>query len=128
MTPIKFASTNTVWAKDQPEYLPLPAHNGADGVVTTCWKLNLRDRLKMLFTGRLWLQQLAFGNPLQPQKPSADRPTLVDQGVQAGRSQVTSSCRRPPSSPCGSSAGRAGGAGCISKDHRRRHGWSPLYC
>ena len=78
MTPIKFEGHNITWAKDQPPYLPLPAHTGIDGRTTTCWHLTLRERLKMLFTGRLWLQQLNFGGPLQPQKPTADRPTLQE--------------------------------------------------
>lgn len=80
MTPIAFEGQNVVYAKDQPEYLPLPAHQGIDGRVTTCWTLTLRERLKLLFTGRLWFQQLAFGHPLQPQLPSADRPILQEQG------------------------------------------------
>lgn len=76
MKPIKFDGCNVVYAKDQPEYLPLPAHN--DGItVTTCWNLTWRDRLKMLFIGRMWLQQMNFGAALQPQRPSADRPHLV---------------------------------------------------
>lgn len=79
MTPVKFDGHNTVWAKDQPPYLPLPAHNGCDGKVTTCWRLTWRERLKLLVTGRLWLQQLAFGNPLQPQRASADRPILQEE-------------------------------------------------
>lgn len=80
MTPTTFYGQNTTYAKDQPEYLPLPAHQGCDGVVTSCWQLTMRERLKMLFTGRLWLQQLSFGQPLQPQKPSADRPMLYEAG------------------------------------------------
>lgn len=38
MTPIEFPEHNVVFAKDQPEYLPLPAHksNGVTGEVTSC--------------------------------------------------------------------------------------------
>lgn len=79
MKPIEFQGHNKVFAKDQPPYLPLPVHaSDYDGAVTSCWSLSMRERLKMLFTGRLWLQQLAFGKPLQPQKPSADRPILQE--------------------------------------------------
>lgn len=79
MTPTQFTGSNITFAKDQPEYLPLPAHvSDYNGIVTSCWQLSLRERLKMLWTGRLWLQQMAFGKPLQPQKPSADRPTLYE--------------------------------------------------
>lgn len=81
MTPIQFPGSNVTFAKDQPEYLPLPAHvSNHDGRVTSCWKLTARERIKALFTGRLWLQQLAFGQPLQPQRPSVDRPILQEQG------------------------------------------------
>lgn len=80
MKPIRFDGSTVVYAKDQVEYLVLPAHNGADGVVTSCYQLTPRERLKLLFTGRLWVQQLAFGKPLQPQRPSADRPILHEVG------------------------------------------------
>lgn len=78
MKPVEFEGRNTVWAKDQPPYLPLPAHNGVDGIVTTCWHLTIGERLRMLWSGRLWLQQMAFGNPLQPQRPSVERPEMVE--------------------------------------------------
>ena len=80
MIPASFSGSNVVYAKNQPQYLPLPAHNGIDGRVTTCWTLTLRERVKVLLTGRMWLQQLAFGAPLQPQRPSADRPILQEAG------------------------------------------------
>lgn len=73
MTPIKFPQHNRVWAEDQPEYLPLPAHTGPQ-VTTTCWRLSWLERVRVALTGRLWLQQLNFGQPLQPQKPSAECP------------------------------------------------------
>lgn len=74
MRPITFAEQNTTYAKDQPQYLPLPAHKDEMGVVTTCWALSWRDRIKLLFTGRLWLQQMTFDEPLQPQLPHLENP------------------------------------------------------
>lgn len=65
MTPIKFTGHNVVLAEDQPEYLPLPAIV-YDDRTTTCWQLTYIDRLILLFTGKLWLSQLNFGQPLQP--------------------------------------------------------------
>jgi hypothetical protein len=77
MTPAKFPETNTTFAKDQPQYRQLPAHRGGvQGCVTTCWALTWRERLRVLWTGRLWLQQLTFGNRLQPQLPSVRKPLL----------------------------------------------------
>ncbi len=42
-------------------------------------ELSWRERLKLLLTGNLYLQQLAFHRPLQPQLPSVDKPELVRQ-------------------------------------------------
>lgn len=77
MTPVLFPESNVTYAKDQPQYLPLPAHvHPADtnGTVTTCWRLTLRERVRALLTGRLWMMQWTFGEPLQPQRPSVDKP------------------------------------------------------
>jgi hypothetical protein len=74
MTPTKFPEQNCWFAKNQPPYLPLPAYAGPDGEVISCWKTTLRERIKFLFDGRLWLRQLTFGAPLQPQSPSFDTP------------------------------------------------------
>lgn len=76
MKPLTFPQQTQVFAKDQPEYLPLPAHVNAtpDGTVTTLWGLTWRERFKVLLTGRLWLQQLAFHSRLQPQLPTVDSP------------------------------------------------------
>ncbi len=67
-----------VLAKDQPEYLPLPVAviNYSDGVVSLIsrYRLSLFERLRILFTGSLWLEQLTFGNPLQPQRPTVYEP------------------------------------------------------
>ena len=76
MTPIGFPEQNAVLAKDQPQYLPLPVHRELTlpGTVISCWRLTLRERLQVLFTGRLWLSQLTYGSPLQPQRPSIENP------------------------------------------------------
>ena len=62
----------TVLAKDQPEYIPLPvAHvQYSDGVrsMISCYRLTWRERLRILFSGKVWWEQLTFGRPLQPQK------------------------------------------------------------
>jgi hypothetical protein len=66
---IEFPEQTVVIAKDQPEYLPMPAHyNKEAGIVTCLWKLTLRERIKLLFTGKLWHQISTFGMALQPQR------------------------------------------------------------
>ena len=65
-----------VFAKDQPEYAPLPAirDSGQEGVVTTRWHLSWRERLQVLLHGNLWLQLLTFHQPLQPVALTTKRP------------------------------------------------------
>lgn len=76
MKPIEFPEQTIVWAKDQPPYLPLPAYTDAKETIS-CWRLSWAERLRVLFTGRLWLRQQNFGEPLQPQAPTTVRPFLV---------------------------------------------------
>lgn len=61
-----------ILAKDQPEYLPLPVAviHYQDGVTSmiSSYELTWRERLRILFTGRVWWEQLTFGRQLQPQK------------------------------------------------------------
>lgn len=74
MEAIYFEDCNTVYAKDQPEYLPLHVHKARDGRVTSCWKLSFFERLKVLLKGAIYLQTLTFNSPLQPLKMSIDNP------------------------------------------------------
>ena len=71
---IKFKECNTTYAKDQPEYLPLPALKMDDGEIVTCWRLSLVERLKILWTGNMWLNVLTFNEPLQPLRMSVNKP------------------------------------------------------
>lgn len=73
MKPIFFKGHNTVIGKDQPEYLPLPAHYNEEGDVRTVWKFSIRERLKILFGGKIELTQMTFLNPLQPIRASVVR-------------------------------------------------------
>jgi hypothetical protein len=75
--PVEFPEQTVVFAKDQPEYLPLPAHcyrNDPQGRVVFCWSLSWRERFRILFTGRLWQQVLTFNRALQPQLLSVEKP------------------------------------------------------
>ena len=69
MKPIEFKEQNVVYAKDQPEYMPLPAHKVKDsprGEVISCWNLSLIERLRILFTGKIWVCLLSFNKALTP--------------------------------------------------------------
>lgn len=79
MNLIQFPEQNVIIAKDQPQYLPLPAHRRKDdpeGCLTCCWALSWRERLIVLLTGRVWHQVLTFGKSLQPQLLLASKPDL----------------------------------------------------
>ena len=70
-----------VIAKDQPEYLPLPAHRFAgdpQGRIAFCWQLTWRERLGVLLGGKLWHQVLTFNQPLQPQLLSVEKPNMPE--------------------------------------------------
>ena len=73
MKPISFPEQTVVLAKDQPQYLPLPAYMNERETVSL-WKLSWRERVHIFFTGRLWLRQMNFQRPLQPQRPTLECP------------------------------------------------------
>ena len=75
MKPVNFKYQNTVFAKDQPEYLPLPSLKleGEKGNVISCWKLSFIERLRILFLGRIWLDLMSFNKPLTPSFLSTNR-------------------------------------------------------
>lgn len=84
MKPIPFPESNTVYSKDQlihegypegPKFIPLPAYTNSDETIT-CWQLTWTERLRVLWTGRLWWRQLNWGKPLQAQNPSVTKPFI----------------------------------------------------
>ena len=77
MKPIKFKGCNTVYARNQPEYLPLVAHKTTDGEVTSCWKLSFFERLQIIITGRIYIQVLTFNEKLQPVRVVVAKPKEV---------------------------------------------------
>lgn len=78
MQPIKFKGHNIVFGENQPQYKPLPAFIDNDGNVVTCWKLTFYERLKILFSGRFYLQTLTFKSPIQPMLPMVENPLKFD--------------------------------------------------
>ena len=76
MKPIYFKEHNKVYAKNHPQYLPLPVYedNEQGGRVFHCWQLTLKERLILIFTGKLWINILNFKKPLQPILPMIRNP------------------------------------------------------
>lgn len=76
MKVIKFKEQTIVYAKDQPQYLPLPVYQckNDEGTIICCWQLTFKERLKLLFTGKIWHSVMTFYKPLQPQLLMVDKP------------------------------------------------------
>lgn len=76
MKPIYFKEYNKVYATNQKPYLPLPVYEDVvqGGRTFHCWKLTFKERFKILFTGKLWINILNFGRKLQPIKPMINNP------------------------------------------------------
>ncbi len=70
MYPVSFKQQNCVYAKDQPDYIPLPAHKTKSGIVTSCWTFSFWERVRILFGANIYWSQLTFNQALQPQRPS----------------------------------------------------------
>ena len=69
----------TVYAKDQPEYQPLPVFKIDDGTVLSRWKLSWRERLRALFQGDVYLFVCTFNAPLQPVMLQVERPQTAEE-------------------------------------------------
>lgn len=65
---VDFPQANVKFAEHQDDYITLPAYREDDdtGLVISCWRLSWWQRVVVLFTGKLWHQQLTYGEPLQP--------------------------------------------------------------
>jgi hypothetical protein len=75
MKPIKFKYANKVYGEKQPEYQPLHVLklDNPLGEVISCWKLTRWERIKVLFTGKVWLSLMTFNKPLLPSYLSVNR-------------------------------------------------------
>lgn len=73
MKPVSFPYANATFAKDQPEYMPLPAYTDGKQVVSQ-WSVSFFERLRILFGGMIWVRQVTYGQPLQPLRPQAKSP------------------------------------------------------
>ena len=76
MKNVKFNGWNVVYGEGQPGYLPLHAQK-IDNVTITCYRLSLKERFKILFTGLLWFGIMNFGRSLQPQLPAVNKEDLI---------------------------------------------------
>lgn len=64
-------------AKDQPQYLPLPALPVNYGeIIITRWRMTWRERLAVFLGGDIFLLIWRFQNPLQPVKLEVNAPKV----------------------------------------------------
>lgn len=80
MKAIKFKYCNAEVGKEQKRYSTLPAFVTKDvnGHVIICWKLCLKEKLKILFTGVFWFDQLTFNQSFNPVKFSVYRKDIME--------------------------------------------------
>lgn len=76
MKPAYFKEHNHVYAKNQEPYLPLPVFTHRDSwqCVSSCWDMTFIERLKVIFTGKVWVTMPTFGKPLTPVKLQIEKP------------------------------------------------------
>lgn len=81
MNTIPFKESNREYAANQPEYETLPAWRATSdrsGRIVCLWRLNWKERLRVLWTGHMWHQILTYGQPLQPQLLQVEKPSMED--------------------------------------------------
>jgi hypothetical protein len=68
MDPIDFEGSNCTFAKDQPEYIPLPVCKvpGAEGEILSVWKPTDEERKQIAEGANIELSVWTFNYALQP--------------------------------------------------------------
>lgn len=98
MKPIDFPERNKVYGADQPEYQPLYAFtddrttnqrddDGNDitvwidprGNTISCWSLSFWERIRLLFTGKVWVCLLSFHKPLTPSYLTTNKKEVLNE-------------------------------------------------
>jgi hypothetical protein len=73
-----FEQHEVVFAKDQPQYKPLPSLPIDDGeCIVTRWQLSWKEVLRLLLTRSVYLKVKTFGHPLQPVMLSINPPEVI---------------------------------------------------
>jgi hypothetical protein len=78
----KFKEVNVTYAENQKPYLPLPALKDVTGQVISCWKMNIWERIRSLFVGKIWIAVQTFNMPLQPQFVTVCKKDLIPESSQ----------------------------------------------
>lgn len=78
MIPIDFPGSNVTYAKEQPEYNPLPAMRDEDGTIVSCWELTDAEVKAIIKHRKLYISIMTFNQPLQPIRPWVDEITIEE--------------------------------------------------
>lgn len=63
-----------IYAKDQPEYQPLPVYKMEDGTVLSRWHLSWKERFIAFLRGNIYLFVATFNYPLQSLSMQVTKP------------------------------------------------------
>lgn len=66
----------SIYAETQPEYQNFPLFKYPDGDVLSRWRLTWKERIKILFTGNVYLYVSTFNRSLQPIMLQVDKPKM----------------------------------------------------
>jgi len=83
MKPIKFKQQNTVYGAGKVGMKPVPAFKDIATIekgVVICWSMGLWKRIKFLFTGKIYVATITYGESIYPTKLSTEfiNPTLQE--------------------------------------------------
>lgn len=104
MKPLNFEGANVTFAKDQPQYIQLPAYLDEDGTVITEWEFSDEERARIAKGENIRISTLTFNQALQPFRPYLPSMTAEYEAEDKGKKQCYASDRL-----CGSRAPLQGG-------------------
>lgn len=70
-----------VIAKDQPEYLPLPAIDCGNGIILCRFELSEEEKHTVAETGSVWLFMHTFGKPVTPISLQVEQPKTENRQI-----------------------------------------------
>lgn len=78
MKSVEFPEVNVRIAEDQPEYATLPAfYNRDEKSMTFCFELDNEELEQVGKTGKIYIKQLTFNQPMQPIAGSCLKESLI---------------------------------------------------
>ncbi len=70
MKPVEFEGANQTYAKDQPEYIPLPVRKFSNGLTMSFWEFSDAEIDQIIKQRGMYHSQQTFYQPLQPILPA----------------------------------------------------------